>query len=127
MHFAMDSSGETPRQLFDSIKLTIFRRRIGQIALAVILAESCIRCLSSLVWYLIIPAISNVLATHAESVLFSHNRSFPWEPLAGATIEFATALVFVFYANRWIYRLSQPRKNEVQTADEPAEAISLGE
>jgi len=114
----MEPTGESPGELIDGIKFTIFRRRIGQIALAVILAESCIRYLSALVWYLIIPIISNVLATHTESVLFSTRRNFPWEMLIGNTIEFATAIIFVFYANRWIYRLSKPPQRNEEHSEE---------
>jgi len=115
MDYARDDS---PKQVFDGIKFTIFRRRIGQIALAVVLAEACIRYISSLVWYLIIPAIANILDTHAESVLFSTRRHFPWEQLIGNTLEFATVIVFVYYANRWIYGLSRPRHSLEQEKDE---------
>jgi hypothetical protein len=114
-------TADSPRQFIDGLKLTIFRRRIGQIALAVILAESCIRYLDALVWLLVIPAISNVLESHTESVLFKNRRTFPWEQLAGNTIEFASALVFVYFANRWIYGLNQPRHHEPLT---DTEAIS---
>jgi len=38
---------DSPREFLDGLKLTIFRRRIGQIALAVVLAEACIRYLNS--------------------------------------------------------------------------------
>ena len=113
-------AGDSPRQFVDGLKLTIFRRRIGQIALAVILAESCIRYLNALVWFLVIPAISNVLESHTESVLFKNRRTFPWEQLTGNTLEFASALAFVYFANRWIYGLSQTRRDEPVT---DAEAI----
>jgi hypothetical protein len=111
-------TADSPRQLIDGLKLTIFRRRIGQIALAVILAESCIRYLNALVWFLVIPVISNALESHTESVLFKNRRSFPWEQLTGNTIEFASALVFVYFANRWIYGLNQPRHDKPVTEAE---------
>jgi large-conductance mechanosensitive channel len=111
---------ESPRQFLDGLKLTIFRRRIGQIALAVVLAEACIRYLSALVWYLIIPVISNLLENHTESVIFANRRSFPWEQLAGSTIEFATVLIFVYFVNRWIYNLSRPRRDEHSAGGETA-------
>jgi large-conductance mechanosensitive channel len=114
-----NGSDDSPKQVFDGIKFTIFRRRIGQIALAVVLAEACIRFISSLVWYLIIPAIANLLETHTDSVLFKNRRSLPWEQLIGNTLEFVTVIVFVYYANRWIYRLSQPKKSiEEQRAND---------
>ena len=46
---------DNPRQFIDELKVAIFRRRIGQIALAVVLAEECIRFLSAIVWYVIRP------------------------------------------------------------------------
>jgi large-conductance mechanosensitive channel len=116
----MEPLDESPRQFLDGLKLTIFRRRIGQIALAVVLAEACIRYLSALVWYLIIPLIANLLENHSESVIFASRRSFPLEQLAGSTIEFATVLVFVYFVNRWIYNLSRPRRAELLTDDEAA-------
>lgn len=109
---------ESPREFFDGLKLTIFRRRIGQIALAVILAEACIRYLNALVWYVVIPAISNVLATHTESVLFENRRHLQWEQIAGNTLDFAVALIFVYFANRWIYNQSRPRRSEPGADDD---------
>lgn len=111
----MDSGTEpSPRELIDGLKLTIFRRRIGQIALAVVLAEACIRYLNTLVWYVVIPLVSNVLATHTESVLFENRRNFQWEAIIGNTLDFAAALIFVYFANRWIYNLSRPRRRKTE-------------
>jgi large-conductance mechanosensitive channel len=100
---------ESPRQFVDGLKSTIFRRRIGQIALAVVLAEACIRFLNAFVWFFVIPVISNALKGHTESVLFKEQRIFPWEQLAGQLIDFAVALAFVYFANRWIMNLSRQR------------------
>ena len=118
---------ETPRQFIEELKSAILRRRIGQIALAVVLAEECIRFLNSLIWYLIIPVISNALAGHTESVLFASKRDFPWIQLVGAFLEFATALTFVFYVNRWIHGRNKlsPGKGQStlrQESPEPFEA-----
>jgi large-conductance mechanosensitive channel len=120
---------DSPREFLDGLKLTIFRRRIGQIALAVVLAEACIRYLNSLVWYLVIPIISNVLANHTESVLLENRRKFPLEQLAGNTLDFAAALIFVYFANRWIYNLSRPRpdKPETDTVEIPPTALTEGD
>ena len=114
-----------PRQFVDELKFAIVRRRVGQIALAVVLAEECIRFLSAIVWYLIIPLVSNALQGHTESVLFpsQQHRSFPWIQLLGATLEFITAVVFVFYVNRWLYGRNRPRaRGEVQDSP-PDEAL----
>jgi len=114
---------DTPRQFVDELKFAIVGRRIGQIALAVVLAEECIRYLNALVWYLIVPAIANVLKSHTESVLFQSRRGFVWEPIAGATIELMAAVIFVFYVNRWIYGRNRPRTLEQRQGDSypPAE------
>jgi hypothetical protein len=90
---------DSPRQFIDELKFAIIRRRVGQIALAVVLAEECIRFLSAIVWYLIIPAISTVLEGHTDSVIIpgpAAHRSFPWVQLLGSTLEFITAVIFVF-------------------------------
>ena len=62
--------------------------------------------------YLVIPIISNMLENHTESVLFKNRRTFPWEQLIGNSLDFAAALVFVYFANRWIYSLGRPRRHE---------------
>ncbi|HKF04989.1 MAG TPA: MscL family protein [Candidatus Sulfotelmatobacter sp.] len=108
---------DNPRQFIDELKFAIVRRRVGQIALAVVLAEECIRFLSALVWYLIIPTISNILDGRSESVMFQsqQHRSLPWIQLLGAILEFVVAVVFVFYVNRWLYGRNRPRtRDEVQ-------------
>jgi hypothetical protein len=40
---------------------------------------------------------------HTESVLFETKPTFPFEPLIAAILEFGAAIIFVFYANRWIH------------------------
>jgi large-conductance mechanosensitive channel len=115
---------DTPRQFLDELKFAIARRRIGQIALAVVLAEECIRYLNTLVWYMIIPAVANVLQTHTESVLFQTRSRFNWELLAGATIEFFTAIIFVFYVNRLVHGRNKPRSREQHHSD-PDESATL--
>jgi len=120
---------DNPRQFIDELKFAIVRRRVGQIALAVVLAEECIRFLSALVWYLIIPTISNILEGHSDSVMFQsqQHRSLPWIQLLGATLEFVVAVIFVFYVNRWLYGRNRPRtRDEVQELppDQPNEEQS---
>jgi len=100
---------ETPRQFFDELKLAILRRRVGQIALAVVLAQECIRFLNALIWYLVIPLLENALEGHTESLLFQTRRPFPWINLAGSVLELLAAIIFLFYANRWIYGRNRPR------------------
>jgi large-conductance mechanosensitive channel len=117
---------ETPRQFIDELKSAILRRRIGQIAIAVVLAEECIRFLNAVIWYVIIPIISNILANQTESVLFGNNRQFPWIQLVGATLEFVTTMIFVFYVNRWIHGRNRPRVHE-QEPNPPLEVLQPNE
>ena len=108
---------DTPGGLVEEFRTAILRKRVGQIALAVVLAQAAWRFINSLVWYCIIPAVGKALQGHTESVLFeraTHNP-FPWEPLFGATLEFALTLILAFYLNRWIHR--RPETAEV-TAEE---------
>jgi large-conductance mechanosensitive channel len=102
---------DSPRQFIDELRFAIVRRRVGQIALAVVLAEECIRYLSAMVWYLIIPIVAKVLESHTESLLFQSQsqRPFPWIQLFGSTLEFVAAIIFVFYVNRWLYGRNRPR------------------
>ena len=102
---------ENPKQFIEELRSAILRKRVGQIALAIVLAQAVIRFLNALVWYLLIPAISNILENHTESVLFKDRRSFPWEQLSGSMLEFIASIIFVFYANRWIHRRASPKES----------------
>jgi large-conductance mechanosensitive channel len=113
-------SDESPKKFIEELKQSIFRRRVGQIALAIVLAEASIRYLNALIWFFIIPVISNILKGHTESVLFASQRTFPWDRLAASTLEIVAAVLFVFYANRWMYGLNRPRNlEEIETSDSP--------
>lgn len=113
-------SDESPKKLVEELKQSIFRRRVGQIALAIVLAEASIRYLNALIWFLVIPVISHVLKGRTESVLFESQRTFPWDRLMASTLEIVAAVLFVFYANRWMYGLNRPRKHEeIETTDSP--------
>jgi large-conductance mechanosensitive channel len=101
---------DSPSHFVAEFRSAILKKRVGQIALAVVLAEACIRFLNSIVWFLVIPAISGLLEGHTESVLFSKQPAFPWERLVGSVIEFMAAFIFVFYVNRWVHNaLPRPR------------------
>lgn len=97
---------DTPGQFLQELRSSLLKKRAGQIALAVILAEACLRFLNALTWFLVVPIIAMVLKGHTESVLFeTQTRApFPWQPLLGSLLDFAIALIFVFYLNRWIHR-----------------------
>ena len=95
---------DTPGHFVQELRSSLLRKRAGQIALAVILAEACLRFLNALTWFLIVPTIATLLKGHTESVLFETRTPFPWQQLLGSALDFAVALIFVFYLNRWIHR-----------------------
>jgi large-conductance mechanosensitive channel len=94
---------DTPKGFLGELKSATLKKRVGQIAMAVVLAEACIRFLNSLVWFLVLPIISSLLKGHTESVLFETKPTFPVERLLAAILEFGAAIIFVFYVNRWIH------------------------
>jgi large-conductance mechanosensitive channel len=95
---------DTPGQFVQELRSSLLRKRAGQIALAVILAQACLRFLNALTWYLIVPTVGKLFEGHTESVLFQTRTPFPWQPLLGSLLDFGVALIFVFYLNRWIHR-----------------------
>jgi large-conductance mechanosensitive channel len=94
---------DTPGHFVQELRSSVLRKRAGQIALAVILAEACLRFLNALTWFLIVPIVGTLLNGHTESVLFQTRVAFPWQQLLGSVLDFAVALIFVFYLNRWIH------------------------
>src|SRR5262249_59613953 len=77
---------DTPKHFMQELRSSILRKRAGQIAVAVVLAEACLRLLNALTWFLVIPAIANVLNGHSESVLFQTRRQIPIEQLLGSVL-----------------------------------------
>jgi large-conductance mechanosensitive channel len=95
---------DTPGHFVEELRSSLLKKRAGQIALAVILAEACLRFLNALTWFLIVPTVGALLKGHTESVLFQTRVAFPWRQLLGSVLDFGVALIFVFYLNRWIHR-----------------------
>lgn len=108
---------DSPRAFGHEFKSAILRKRVGQIALAVVLAEGCIRFLYALTWFLVVPTISFLLNGHTESALFASKPVFPWQQLFGSCLEFALTIIFVFYVNRWI-RGSLPKPQALDEHEE---------
>jgi large-conductance mechanosensitive channel len=107
---------ETPKAFLEEFRSSILKKRVGQIALAVVLAEAVWRLVNSLTWYLIIPIIGKSFQGHTESVLFESatTHPIPWENLFGSLMEFVLTLIVVFYLNRWVQRKPAPAA-EVRT------------
>jgi large-conductance mechanosensitive channel len=105
---------DTPKAFLEELRSSLLRKRVGQIALAVVLAEAAWRLVSSLTWYFVIPLIGKVLRGNTESVLFvgTSSRPFPWENLFGSLLEFSLVVILVFYLNRWIQRKPPPATTE---------------
>src|SRR5581483_2170559 len=99
----MDGS---PSEFLHELRHALLRKRIGQIALAVLIAQEILRFIASIVWNLFLPLIGRFLAGQTESVLFerSTRNPIPWDALAGAVIELAFTVIVVFYLNRWIHK-----------------------
>ncbi|MGA8491666.1 MAG: hypothetical protein WB711_14665 [Terriglobales bacterium] len=112
---------DTPGHFVQELRSSLLRKRAGQIALAVILAEACLRFLNALTWFLVVPFIAAVLKGHTESVLFeTQTRApFPWQPLLGSVLDFAIALIFVFYLNRWIHGAPEEDRVGLASSESP--------
>jgi large-conductance mechanosensitive channel len=106
---------DTPGHFVEELRSSLLKKRAGQIALAVILAEACLRFLNALTWFLIVPTVGALLNGHTESVLFQTRVAFPWQQLLGSMLDFGVALIFVFYLNRWIHRT--PRQTALTVSD----------
>jgi len=106
---------DTPQGLLVELRSSVLKKRIGQIALAVILAEAVFRLISQLTWYLIIPILGRLLHGQTESVLFEPATKNPvrWDTLFGSALEFVLVVIVVLYLNRWIQRKpSRPRDDD---------------
>jgi large-conductance mechanosensitive channel len=98
---------DSPKAFLEELRSSILKKRVGQIVLAVVLAEAVWRLINALTWYLIIPIIGRVLEGHTESVLFEGTRHpFPFEALSASFLEFMLTVIVVFYLNRWIHAKS---------------------
>jgi len=100
---------ETPTGLLAEFRASILKKRVGQIALAVLLAQAALQLITTLTWYLIIPAFAKLLHGQTESVLFEKSADSPvgWDTLFGSVLVFLLVLILVLYLNRWIQRRSK--------------------
>jgi len=118
---------DSPKGLLGELRTTILRKRVGQIALAVVLAEAIWRLVSALTWYLIIPLIGRFLHGQTESVLLEGESSKPirWDTIFGSVLEFVLVVIVVIFLNRWIQRKpSRPDDDDLtddSTEEEPLE------
>jgi large-conductance mechanosensitive channel len=101
---------DTPKAFLEELRSSLLKRTVGQIALAVVLAEAFWRLVTSLTWYLIIPGIGKALRGNTESVFFKNSSAypFPWEKLFGSLLEFGLVVILMFYLNRWVQRKPAP-------------------
>jgi large-conductance mechanosensitive channel len=122
---------DTPKAFLEELRSSLLRRRVGQIALAVVLAEAAWRLVSALTWYLIIPLIGRAFRGNTESVLFEKatTHPLPWANLFGSLLEFGLVVILVFYLNRWVQRKPTPVVTDDLNSEYSltGEALSVGE
>ncbi len=112
---------DTPKGLLGELRTSVLKKRIGQIALAVVLAEALLRLVGTITWYLIIPVIGKVLHGSTESVLFAAASTNPirWDTLFGSFLEFVLAVTVVVFLNRWIQRRPSRTSDDDASEEEP--------
>ena len=115
---------DTPKGLLGELRTSVLKKRVGQIALAVVLAEAVIRLVSALTWYLIIPVIGKSLRGQTESVLFEGASTNPirWDTLFGSLLEFLLIVIVVLFLNRWIQRKPSSPEDDDLTERDPVES-----
>jgi len=121
----MANSQDTPKGLWGELQLSIVRTSIGRIALAVVLAQAVLAFIRTLVWYLFMPIIAELLHRQSESVLFEKYRDNPlrWDYLFNSLLQLALAVIFVLFVNRWV----RPKPATLSVEDESTEEQSPDE
>jgi hypothetical protein len=61
---------DTPKAFLEEIRTSILRKRVGQIALAVVIAQAIWRLVNALTWYLLVPTAARMLDGNTESGAF---------------------------------------------------------
>jgi large-conductance mechanosensitive channel len=109
---------DTPKGLLGELRTSLLKKRVGQIALAVVLAEAALQLITAVTWYLIIPFIGKLLHGQTESVLLKASAEDPihWDTLFGSVLVFVLAVIVVLYLNRWIQRKPKPADDSDQDA-----------
>jgi len=105
---------DTPKAFVEELRSAILKKRVGQIALAVVLAQAVWRLLNSFTWFLIMPIVRRFLEGGNESVLVGTAGLISWDNVLGSVMEFLLAVVVVFYLNRWIHRRSLPTTSDTE-------------
>jgi large-conductance mechanosensitive channel len=107
---------DTPRAFIEEFRASILKKRVGQIAIAVVLAQAVWRLLNAFTWYLIMPIIGRFVQGQTESVLLPLSTARPilWENLFGAVLEFLLTIIVAFYANRWIHAKSHSTEDNAE-------------
>lgn len=97
---------DTPKAFVEELRSAILKKRVGQIALAVVLAQAVWRLLNSFTWFLVMPIVRRFLEGRTQSVLFGNAGLISWDNVLGSVMEFLFTVVVIFYLNRWIHRRS---------------------
>lgn len=97
---------DTPKAFIEELRSAVLRKRVGQIALAVVLAQAIWRLLNSFTWFLLMPIVRRFLEGQNPSVLSGSAGLISWDKVLGSVMEFLLTVVVIFYLNRWIHRRS---------------------
>jgi large-conductance mechanosensitive channel len=103
---------DTPKAFIEEFRSAMLKKRVGQIAIAVVLAQAVWRLINAFTWFLIMPIIGRLEERQTQSVLFPRSSGSPisWENLFGSVLEFLFTIILAFYANRWIH--TKPRADD---------------
>jgi large-conductance mechanosensitive channel len=106
---------DTPKAFIEEFRASILKKRVGQIAIAVVLAQAVWRLLNAFTWFFLMPIIGGFIQWQNESVLFAKSRGpIVWESLFGSLLEFLLTIIVVFYANRWIHTKARTLEENVE-------------
>ena len=116
---------QNPKAFLEEFRSGILKKRVWQIALAVVLAQAVWRLLNAFTWYVLVPIIAKAMTGRTESVLFESAArvAFPWESIIGSLLEFTLTVILVFYLNRWIKK-TVAIKNDVAEIPEELPPVS---
>lgn len=128
----MDDS--TPASFLQSLRTDLLRRRVGFVTLAVLFALACLQFVNNLVWYLVLPILRRILSKSGSVIFDDRALEFPTEALIASVLQFALAIIAVYYLNRWLVgRRAAVRADEAEVLEEqepeldPSLNVALGD
>jgi large-conductance mechanosensitive channel len=112
---------DTPGAFLAEFRRSVLKRRIGWIAIAIILAQAILRLMSGVTYYFIVPVLGRMFGGNSDSVLFKGTSDpLPFPKLFGTLLEFGLTIVVVFYLNLWA--LGKPLPGPANSMEEEVES-----